>query len=78
MQGHAMLAAIASAISPYVGDTMARSSVEAHCRRLGIDAAQLDQSQLEPLLRQIALGLNIFIGREKTDAVIVTIRKALG
>lgn len=78
MQGHAMLTAIAEAISPYVGATMARSSVEAHCRRLGIEAAKLDRSQLEPLLRQIALGLNIFIGREKTDAVIVAIRKALG
>ncbi len=78
MQGHAMLTAIAEAISPYVGATMARSSVEAHCRRLGIEAAKLDRSQLDPLLKQIALGLNIFIGREKTDAVIISIRKALG
>jgi hypothetical protein len=78
MHGHAIVLAIAEAIAPYVGGTMARSSVEAHCKRLGIDAEKLDRLQAEPLLRQIALGLNIFIGREKTEAVIAKIRTAIG
>ena len=78
MQGQAMLLAIAEAIAPYVGATMAKSSVEAHCKRLGIETEKLNQSQLDPLLRQIGLGLNIFIGREKTDAVITNIRTTLG
>ncbi len=57
---------------------MARTSILAHCKRLGLDATRLANGDVEKLLQQIALGLNVFIGREKTENVMRTIRASLG
>jgi hypothetical protein len=56
---------------------MARSSIETHCKRLGLDVGRLDRPGVERLLHHLALGLNIFIGREKSEHVIGEIRLAL-
>jgi hypothetical protein len=69
---------IVDAISPYIGQMMAQSSIQLHCKRLGIDASRIQGSQVEQLLQQISLGLNIFIGREKTESVMRDIRAAVG
>lgn len=65
---------IVEAITPYVGSTMARSSIDLHCQRLGIKADSRDNDQVDKLLHQVGLGLNIFIGRDKTTAVMQQIR----
>jgi hypothetical protein len=70
--------AIANAIAPYIGPTMARTSIAAHSKRLGLDAARLAAGDIERLLEQIALGLNVFIGREKTEKVMRDVRAAIG
>ena len=57
---------------------MARSSIELYAKRLGINGSALSAAQLDQLLRQLSLGLNIFIGREKTEAVVAEIRSAVG
>lgn len=69
---------ITEAISPYVGQMMARTSIELHCKRLGVDPDSLGRAHLDPLLQQLSLGLNVFIGREKAEAVIGELRVALG
>ncbi len=70
--------AVVKVLAPHIGDTMARSATEAHCQKLGITSAvsvQLDQ--LESLLGKLGGGLNIFLGREKSAAVIGEVRQAL-
>jgi hypothetical protein len=69
-----ILTRIAEIITPYVGTMMARSSIEMYCKRLGIAGDVMDRNQLDQLLRQLSLGLNIFIGRDKTETVIQEIR----
>ena len=79
MKNVAVLQTITESISPYIGTMMARSSVDVHCKRLGIDGdATVTTSQINELLNQLALGLNIFIGRDKADAVIRDIRTSIG
>ena len=70
-----ILQTIADEISPYLGRTMARSSVDLHCRSLKIDAGRaVTAPEVEELLHKLAMGLNIFIGKDKSVSVIDGIR----
>lgn len=70
--------ALVKVLAPYIGDTMARSAIEAHCQKLGIAAASpVRPDQLEALLGKLGGGLNIFLGREKSASVIGEVRLAL-
>jgi hypothetical protein len=65
-------------LGPYIGDTMARSATDAHCQKLGIAGdAPLRADQLDALLAKLGGGLNIFLGRERSAAVIGEVRQAL-
>ncbi len=69
---------IVDVMAPYIGDTMARSATEAHCRKLGISpGSSISAEQLESLLGKLTGGLNIFLGRDKAAAVIADVRSAL-
>lgn len=76
--GSPLVRRIAIAISPYIGEMMAKTSIETHCKRLGIDVSKVTEADAERLLQQLGLGLNVFIGREKTEAVMLQIRKSIG
>ena len=70
-----VLQTITDAIAPYIGQVMARSSVEVHCRRLGISGDRtVTGQQINDLLGELALGLNIFLGHAKAEALIRDIR----
>ncbi len=64
-------------IAPYIGSTMARSATEAHFEKLGALGGELDPGQLEAVLGRLGIGLNIFLGREKSAAVIADVRRAV-
>jgi len=64
-------------MSPYIGDTMARSAAEAHCQKLGFGGGPISSAQLEALLGKVGAGLNIFLGREKAASVIAEVRREL-
>jgi hypothetical protein len=64
-------------MSPYIGDTMARSAAEAHCQRLGVGSGPISQDQLEAVLGKVGAGLNIFLGRERAATVIAEVRRQL-
>lgn len=69
---------VVAVMAPHIGDTMARSATEAHCRKLGIDSdSSMSPEQLEALLGKLLGGLNIFLGREKALAVVAQAREAL-
>jgi hypothetical protein len=64
-------------MAPYIGDMMARSATEAHCKKLGIAGGAVGPEQLEALLGKLGGGLNIFLGRDKSASVIAEARAAL-
>jgi hypothetical protein len=68
---------VVKVMAPYIGDTMARSATEAHCRKLGITGADVSPDQLEVLLGKLGGGLNIFLGRDKAGSVVDEARQAL-
>ena len=61
---------VVSAISPYVGATMAGASVRGFCNRLGLDALVLDHAQVTRLLDALAPGLDVYVGKEKAAIVV--------
>ena len=67
---------IVRVVSPYVGETMARSATNAHCQKLGI-GTDMGTEQLEALLARLGSGLNIFLGHEKSSRVVGDLRQAL-
>ena len=66
-------------VSPYLGETMARAAAHAHCQKLGIvvDGTDMTREQLDALVRKLAQGLNIFVGREKAATVVSDIHAAM-
>lgn len=76
MQAQPVVTTIVSAISPYLGQTMAQTSIVTYCKRLGIGDTT-DMTQVDALLKQLALGLNVFIGRDKTESVMRALRHEL-
>jgi hypothetical protein len=66
-----------SVMAPYIGETLARSAAEVHCRNVGVREAEIDAGQVELVLRKLEAGLHIFLGREKSAAAIVDMRSAL-
>ncbi len=73
----AVLEAIIEVIAPYLGPGMARSAVTAHAQKLGFDGAHLTADQIEILMTKIGAGLNIFVGREKSAAILAKVRQVL-
>lgn len=72
-----VLEVIHASLSPYVGRLMASTAARAHCRDLGIHGEQIDGGQIDQLLEKLKLGLVIFVGKDKTEAVIASIRRAI-
>jgi hypothetical protein len=68
---------IVRVLAPYIGETMARSATEAHCRKLGVAEGSLEADQLEALLERLGGGLNIFLGRDKAADVMSAVRDEL-
>jgi hypothetical protein len=75
--GQDPLDAIISAITPYIGEHMARSAAQAHCAKLGIDGTRPTAEQLAALIMRLESGLHVFIGREKASAVMGGLRQTL-
>ena len=67
---------IVRVVSPYVGETMARSATKAHCQKLGI-GTDMGTEQLEALLSRLGSALNIFLGRAKSSRVVAELRQAM-
>ena len=72
-----VLTTIVRVVSPYLGETMARSAAQAHCQKLGIDAERMQAKDVEALITRMASGLNVFVGREKSSAIVAELRQAI-
>jgi hypothetical protein len=64
-------------VAPYLGETMARSAAQAHCRKLGISGDRMQPAQVEALIGKVGAGLNVFVGREKSNVMVAELRRAI-
>jgi hypothetical protein len=77
MNSSQVTAVLVGVIAPYIGQNMARSAVEAHAASLGFATGPLADEQAEALVTKLGVGLNIFVGREKSARVVDEMRQAL-
>jgi hypothetical protein len=68
---------IVRVVAPYLGETMARSAAHAHCQKLGIRGDRMQPAQAEALIGKVGSGLNVFVGREKSNAMVAELRRAI-
>jgi hypothetical protein len=76
MELDTVVEALARVVEPYVGATMARSALKVHGQKLGLDGAPLTAAQVEALITRVGSGLNVFLGREKSEVVVGELKKA--
>jgi hypothetical protein len=65
-------------LTPHLGETMARASIERHLQRLGVQGPALSDGQMEELIHRLGQGLNIFLGRARSAEVVEAMRRAAG
>lgn len=73
-----VLAVIEEVITPYIGSTMARSSIQIHCEKLGIVSGQMTVDEKNRLLDQLSKGMSVFAGKEKAVALTQVIESKIG
>jgi len=72
-----VLEATAAVVSRYLGETMARSAIKAHCDKLQIEGARILPEQIEAFGSQDRDGPHIFVGREKATAAVAEMHGAI-
>ena len=77
MKRDVVISQIVRVLSPYLGANMAAASARAHCEKLGIAGDVISAEQTEALIGKLGMGLSVFVGREKSKAVVAEIRKAV-
>lgn len=68
---------IEEGLAPILGPTMAKAAVEAHSSRLSIEGGEIDEESLRDLLARLELGLKVFVGPDKSSAVMQEIRQRI-
>ena len=73
-----MVREIVTAITPFVGENMARSAARVHCEKLGIGEPTMTGEQLDALIARLETGLRVFMGRDKASSLMAPLRLKLG
>lgn len=73
-----ILAVIEEVITPYIGETMARSSIQVHCEMLGLVSGQMTVDEKNKLLEVLSRGMSVFAGREKAVKLRQEIESRIG
>lgn len=68
-------ALIVEGLEPVLGKHMARAAVDGHCASLQLIGEDLSPTELDALLHRIGLGLCLFVGRDKADALVASFRR---
>ena len=69
---------IVAAITPFIGENMARSATRVHCEKLGIAEPNVTPQQVDMLIARLETGLRVFMGRDKANALMQPLRVKLG
>lgn len=73
MRREQVSAVLVEGLEPVLGKHMARAAVDGHCASLQLVAEDISPAELDVLLHRIGLGLCLFVGREKADALVATL-----
>ena len=73
-----VVSVIEEQITPFIGRSMAKTSTELHCEKLGIGEWKMTQEEADALLDRLSKAMVVFVGREKTDQLIVDIKNSIG
>ncbi len=68
---------LVEAMTPYIGGHMAHAAVQSHCEKLKLSGTP-SAAQLDDLVTRLGVGLNIFVGKEKSSKVVAEMKSALG
>ena len=68
---------IVAAITPFIGENMARAATRVHCEKLGIADPHVTPQQLEMLISRLESGLRVFMGRDKASTLMTPLRVKL-
>jgi hypothetical protein len=71
-----VLESVTRVVAPVLGETMARSAAKAHCEKLGV-SGEMTPQQVAALIDRMGMGLNVFVGRERSQAVVAELRRSL-
>jgi hypothetical protein len=69
---------IVTAITPFIGENMAKSAARVHCEKLGISGVEATPEQIALLITKLETGLCVFMGRERATSVMDPLRTRLG
>jgi hypothetical protein len=69
---------IIAAITPFIGENMARSAARVHCEKLGIAGLEATHEQIGLLITRVETGLCVFMGRERASSLMGPLRLRLG
>lgn len=69
---------IVTAITPFIGENMARSATRVHCEKLGIADPQVTPEQVDMLISRLETGLRVFMGRDRASSLMTPLRLKLG
>lgn len=69
---------IVAAITPFIGENMARSATRVHCEKLGIAEPNVTPQQVDMLIARLETGLRVFMGRDKANSLMQPLRVKLG
>lgn len=64
-------------LEPLIGGTMARASVAAQCKHLGIEGQEITRDDGERLVERIAKAMKVFVGPEQAVQVAQELRDML-
>ena len=56
-------------LTPYLGRTVAQTTIRMQCKALGITPEGLTSAQLPALIDRVTVGLRVFVGAEKANQI---------
>lgn len=56
-------------LTPYLGRTVAQTTLRMQCKALGITPDALSATQMPQLIDRVTVGLRVFVGLEKANQI---------
>lgn len=56
-------------LTPYLGRTVAQTTLRMQCKALGISPESFSAAQLPQLIERVTVGLRVFVGAEKANMI---------
>lgn len=69
---------IIDALSPYIGAQMSQAVVNNELLNMGASRERISRGELDRLVKTLALGLSVFVGKAKSTIIAAELRNRLG